>query len=248
MKLDSWVGKITGCGRRSAREAILAGRVTVDGEICRHWSDDLDRFRRLEFDGRPLKEPEPELYFMVNKPIGVVSATRDEALITVVDLVDHPEKHRLHVVGRLDRSSTGLILLTNNGNWSKPLMSGNGKVEKSYRVETDIEISIGAESAFEEGFWFATEGIRTRPARLERLGPRLATITLSEGRYHQIKRMFHRLGCRLKSLHRFSIGALQLDPKLAPGQSRALNPNEILALAPDLCSSPITSPNQCNPK
>lgn len=229
MKLDSWVGKETGLGRKAARAAILGGRVGVDGEICHRWTDDLDRFRRIELDGHALGEPEPELCFMVHKPAGVVSATRDAVAVTVVDLVDHPEKHRLHVAGRLDRTSTGLVLLTNNGNWSKPIMSGAGFVEKRYRVETDVEIPEHAESAFLEGFWFATENIHTRPAHLVRLGPRMAEVTLSEGRYHQIKRMFHRLGCRVRSLHRFRIGGLEIDPALAPGQARALEQAEIRA-------------------
>jgi 16S rRNA pseudouridine516 synthase len=229
VRLDSRVGKEAGIGRKAARDAILAGRVTVDGQICRVWTRDLDRFRRVDMDGRALGEPEPELYFMVHKPVGVVSATRDASATTVVDLVDHPQKHRLHVAGRLDRSSTGLVLLTNNGNWSKPLMNGSGKVEKSYRVETDIEIPDGAEDAFLEGFWFASEGIHTRPAKLTRLGPRLAEVTLTEGRYHQIKRMFHRLGCRLTSLHRFRVGNIELDPGLGLGQARALETNEIRA-------------------
>jgi 16S rRNA pseudouridine516 synthase len=227
MKLDSWVGKQAGIGRKAAQAAILAGRVTVDGQICRAWANDLDRFRRVEFDRCILGEPEPELYFMVHKPAGVVSATRDATATTVVDLVDHPEKHRLHVAGRLDRSSTGLVLLTNNGNWSKPLMSGSGQIEKVYLVETDAEIPDGAERAFQDGFWFATEEIRTRPAKLKLLGARVAEVTLTEGRYHQIKRMFHRLGCRLTSLHRTRIGGLHLDPALAPSQARALNSKEI---------------------
>lgn len=229
MKLDSWVGREAGVGRKTAREVILAGRVTVDGQICRVWTGELDRFRRVEFDGRILGEPEPELYFMVHKPVGVVSATKDASAPTVVDLVEHPERHRLHVAGRLDRSSTGLVLLTNNGNWSKPLMSGSGRIGKVYLVETETEIPDEAEQAFEEGFWFATEGIRTRPAKLERVGERSARVALTEGRYHQIKRMFHRLGCRVTSLHRHRIGDLELDPALEPRQARPLNSKEIRA-------------------
>lgn len=229
MKLDSWVGKESGMGRKAARAAILAGRVSVDGRVCCHWSDQLDRFRSIDLDGRRLGEPEPELYFMVHKPVGVVSATRDEKAPTVVDLVEHPEKHRLHVAGRLDRNSTGLVLLTNNGNWSKPLMSGGGKVEKGYRVETSTEIPDDAETAFRNGFWFPTEKIHTRPAKLERLGPCIAEVTLTEGRYHQIKRMFHRLGCQVTNLHRIRIGGLELDKALAPGQARPLEADEIRA-------------------
>ena len=237
MKLDSWVGKESGLGRKAARAAILEGRVRLDGRVCRHWREDLTRFRRVDLDGRLLGQPEPELYFMVHKPVGVVSASKDAAAVTVVDLVRHPERHRLHVVGRLDRSSTGLVLLTNNGNWSKPIMSGQGTVEKCYRVETSEAIPDGAEEAFQSGFWFATEGIRTRPAKLRRLDTRRAEVILTEGRYHQIKRMFHRLGCRVTGLHRIRIGALELDPALAPGQARPLKPDEIRAPLGEIGSS-----------
>ena len=229
MKLDHWVGKETGMGQRAARAAILAGRVAVDGETRRDWAEDLDRFRRIEFDGHLLGDFEPELYFMVHKPAGVVSATKDQTARTVVDLIADPERHRLHVAGRLDRSSTGLVLLTNNGNWSKPLMGGHGRIEKAYHVQTAEIIPERAVAAFAHGFWFATEGHHTRPASLQILGPHLAEVILTEGRYHQIKRMFHRVGCRVTNLHRFRIGHLSLDPELAIGQSRPLTRMETQA-------------------
>jgi 16S rRNA pseudouridine516 synthase len=145
----------------------------------------------------------------------------------VLDLIDAPAKDELHLAGRLDRASSGLLLLTNDGRWSKRLMAAETKVAKVYRVETLETIPAGAVEAFAQGFHFATEGVTTLPATLELLDDRRARVTLHEGRYHQVKRMFHRVGCRVITLHRESIGGLQLPENLRPGAWRALEPDEI---------------------
>lgn len=165
---------------------------------------------------------------MLHKPGGVLSATTDKTHRTVLDLIDHPDKATLHLAGRLDRSSTGLVLLSNDGAWSESLTLPARKVEKSYLVETNRPIPPEAVIRFAEGFFFATEGITTLPARLEILAPDRARVILQEGRYHQIKRMFHRLdGIQLRSLHRERIGPFTLPDDLPPGRWRSLQAREL---------------------
>ena len=189
---------------------------------------DISRFDEVSVLNEILQRAIPRLYLMLNKPAGILSATTDSQHPTVLDLIDHPNKATLHLAGRLDRSSTGLILLTNDGAWSGSLTLPGQKVEKGYLVETDRPIPPEAVVRFSEGFLFPTEGITTLPAELEILAPTRARVTLHEGRYHQIKRMFHRLdGIRLKSLHRERIGTIRLPDDLATGQWRPLSEGEI---------------------
>jgi 16S rRNA pseudouridine516 synthase len=170
---------------------------------------------------------------MLHKPVGILSATKDDQHPTVIDLIDDPDKHTLHIAGRLDRSTSGLVLLTNDGRWSKRLMTAEEKVPKVYLVETLDSISPDAVEAFARGFYFHTEDITTLPAELVLLGGNQARLTLHEGRYHQVKRMFHRVGNRVINLHRESIGTLTLPADLPPGAWRALAPQEVLTAAGD---------------
>ena len=217
-------------GRTKARALIVGGRVRVDGQPTRKIDHEINRFSAVELDGIALQAPERRLHLMLHKPAGVLSATSDPVHPTVIDLIDDPDKATLHLVGRLDRSTTGLILLTNDGTWSKPLMAPETKVPKVYLVETRDPIPASAVAAFAAGFHFHTEDLTTLPAALEILADHQARLTLHEGRYHQIKRMFHRIGNRVVKLHRESIGALHLPPELGPGMWRRLTEEEILRI------------------
>ena len=159
---------------------------------------------------------------MLHKPVGVLSATTDLKHRTVIDLIDDPDRETLHLVGRLDRNTSGLMLLTNDGRWSKQLMDPALKVPKVYRVETRDPISMEAPAQFAKGFYFETENLTTRPAELEILSSHSARLTLHEGRYHQVKRMFYRIGNQVTRLHRESVGDIQLPSGLGPGEWRAV--------------------------
>lgn len=226
MKLDRLLAKHESMGRNAARREILAGRVTVDGAVVTDHHAEIDRFCAVIWRDQLLQAAERALHVMLHKPMGVVCATIDKEHRTVIDLIDDRDKHTLHIVGRLDRNTSGLVLLTNDGRWSKRLMHPDHKVAKVYRVETDAPVPLEAVAAFERGFYFHTEDITTLPARLEILGERQARVTLHEGRYHQIKRMFHRVGCRVVALHRESIGGLQLPDGLAAGEWLVLSQAE----------------------
>lgn len=227
MKLDRLLAKHDSTGRARARALIAAGRVRVAGVVTRRIDLEVDRFSAVELDGVMIRPPERLLHLMLHKPVGVVSATIDREHRTVIDLIDDPDRGSLHLVGRLDRSTSGLVLLTNDGRWSKSLMDPARKVPKVYRVETREPIPPEAVAAFAAGFHFHTEDLTTLPAELEILGEREARLTLHEGRYHQVKRMFHRIANRVTALHRESVGAITLPEDLAPGQWRNLTAEEI---------------------
>lgn len=228
MKLDRFLAKQSSMGRTAAHRLIASRRVHVDGGVCTSNQREVDRFTRIELDdGTLLQEAERALYLMMHKPVGILSATTDPVHPTVIDLIDDPDKHTLHIAGRLDRGTSGLVLLTNDGRWSKRLMEPVERVPKVYLVETAEDIIPEAVEAFAAGFYFHTEDLTTLPAELQILAPRQARLTLYEGRYHQVKRMFHRVNNRVTALHRESIGRLRLPEDLTVGQWRALSRQEI---------------------
>jgi 16S rRNA pseudouridine516 synthase len=231
VKLDRLIAKHRSLGRSEAHRMISSGCVRVNDAICTANQHEIDRFMRVDLHDESVQQAERALYLMMHKPGGVVSATIDAEHRTVIDLIDDPDKHRLHIAGRLDRWSTGLLLLTNDGRWSKQFMDADSKVPKTYIVETDVPIPGDAIAAFERGFHFAAEDITTLPCKLVLLGERRARVTLHEGRHHQIKRMFGRVGCFVTALHRESIGRLALPEDLAAGQWRELTAEERLAVA-----------------
>lgn len=227
VKLDRLIAKHRSLGRNEAHRLIAAGCVRVNGEVILGNQHEVDRFTQVEMGTEVVQQAERALYLMLHKPGGVVSATVDAEHQTVIDLIDDPDKHTLHIAGRLDRWSTGLLLLTNDGRWSKRLMDAGSKVPKTYSVKTNAPIPSDAVAAFERGFHFAAEDITTLPCELVLLGESSARVTLHEGRHHQIKRMFGRVGCFVIALHRESIGGLTLPADLAPGQWRALTAEEM---------------------
>lgn len=230
MKLDRIIAGYESMGRQAAHLAIAARRVRVDGVCVTDGHHPVDRFTLVELDDVVIQASERALYFMLHKPVGILSATKDDQHPTVIDLIDDPDKRTLHIAGRLDRSTSGLVLLTNDGRWSKRLMAAEEKVPKVYLVDTLDPIAPDAVEAFARGFYFHTEDITTLPAELVIVGERRARLTLHEGRYHQVKRMFHRVGNRVLHLHRESIGALVLPADLASGEWRALSAQEVLAV------------------
>ena len=212
--------------RRSSREIVSLlqrGQILVDGEVVRQPSHPVTRFSKVETDGKTLPH-ESAVYLMLHKPVGYVSATVDRQHPTVIDLIDHPQKGELHLVGRLDRNTSGLVLLTNDGRWSKQLSDPASNVPKVYLVETNHPIPQTAIEQFACGFYFPTEDIFTQPADLEILEATRARLVLYEGRYHQVKRMFHRVGLRVIALHRERVGSYHLPNDLKAGEWRGVVP------------------------
>ncbi|MES2658467.1 MAG: pseudouridine synthase [Verrucomicrobiota bacterium] len=226
MRLDRFlIRRGTHSGKEVAR-LLAEGLVRVDHETETSGLRKIDRFSRVELEGEILQELEA-VYLMLHKPAGYLSATKDPLHPTVIELIDHPLRGELHLAGRLDRATTGLLLLTNDGRWSKGVTEPVEEISKVYRVTTREVISPETAEIFEAGIYFAYEDLTTRPAALKILGEREALLTIHEGRYHQVKRMFHAVGNQVLGLHRESIGPLVLDGTLPVGKFRKLTAEEI---------------------
>ena len=225
MRLDRFLIRRGTHSGKDVTRMLADDRVLVDGEIETNGLRKIDRFSRIELDGKILQNEEA-IYLILNKPAGYLSATTDPLHPTVIDLIDHPLRGELHLAGRLDRASTGLLLLTNDGRWSKRVTEPVEEISKIYRVTTRDAISPETAAIFAAGIYFAYEDLTTRPAVLEILCDREALLTIHEGRYHQVKRMFHAVGNQVLALHRERIGPLTLDG-LAPGTFRNLTMGEV---------------------
>ena len=231
-RIDRYLSKHLNINRRDIKLMLAQGRVIINGEMIREVSTVVEEFDHVVFDGEVLQNKQP-LYIMLNKPIGVVSATKDERHKTVVDLLagySEEEINSLHIAGRLDLNTSGLLLLTNDSRWSREMMTPEKKVNKVYQVTLQNELTDEYIASFAEGMYFAFEGITTQPARLCILSSKVAEVVLMEGKYHQIKRMFGRFRNPVLALHRSSIGNLQLDRALGQGQSRQLTSLEVNAI------------------
>ncbi len=227
MRLDRFLSKRPEFSRQDVRRLLLEGRVRVDGQAVSDGPCEVSAFSRIELDRQVLQQGYPARYLMVHKPTGCVSATHDPQHDTVLDLLPAAEREGLHIAGRLDGNTTGLLLLTNDGQWSRRLTLPGSKLPKIYQVETAEPIGPEYVETFAGGIYFAFEDLTTLPARLEILGSHSARLTLVEGRYHQVKRMFGHFRNRVTRLHRESIGPIRLDPALQPGQYRPLTAAEI---------------------
>jgi 16S rRNA pseudouridine516 synthase len=225
-RLDRFISAKTATPKSNVRLMLAQKRIRVDGQLATDLSQPIDQFSHVVLDGNVLQN-NSRRYIMMNKPIGVVSATKDEQHKTVMDLLCEEDAADLHIVGRLDLNSSGLLLLTNDGDWSRALMSPENKVSKVYEVTLENPVTQNYIQAFAEGMYFSYEDITTKPAQLERISECIARVTLEEGRYHQIKRMFGRFRNPVLALHRVSIGEIKLDDGLAPGEYRVLRENEI---------------------
>ena len=209
---------------------MAQGRVEIDGERARDASRIITIFDRISVDGK-VTQDRPRRYLMLNKPAGVVSATVDMQHTTVTDLLSQDYRAELHIVGRLDFNSTGLLLLTNDGRWSQRISQPGKKLLKRYRVIVEKPLSAEYVQAFQLGMHFAYEDITTRPAQLTILSEHTAEVELIEGRYHQLKRMFGRFDNKVLSIHRTAVGPLQLDDHLLAGKSRELTAAELAMIA-----------------
>lgn len=230
MRLDRFlIRRGTHSGKEVAR-LLADGLVSVDHQTETRGLRKIDRFSRVQLDGEILQDREA-VYLMLHKPAGYLSATTDPLHPTVIGLIKHPLRDELHLAGRLDRASTGLLLLTNDGRWSKRVTEPLEEIPKVYQVTTRDVIPPGTAAIFAAGIYFAYEDLTTRPALLEILGDREAHLTIHEGRYHQVKRMFHAVGNQVLALHRERIGPLALNG-LPSGDFRHLTAEEVAAFAP----------------
>ena len=231
MRLDKFICKHSDLSHRDARWAVAAGRVSVAGQVVTDPRAEVDRFVTICLDQHRLQGRTAH-YLMLHKPAGYLSATVDPLHPTVLELLPPELRGQLHIGGRLDRATTGLLILTNDGRWSRRLTEPDKKQPKVYRVRTAERIPDETEARFAAGIYLAREGVTTSPAQLERLGDAEVRLTIYEGRHHQVKRMFAQLGVQVVALHREQMGEIRLDAALSPGQFRPLTEAEI-ASVPD---------------
>lgn len=225
MRLDQFVATSTELSRKEAKQAITRGRVTVDGETCMAANRHLPRDAEVALDGQ-LRALPGQRYLMMNKPVGVVSATTDSTHPTALDLLPAELTRDLHIAGRLDADTTGLLLLTTDGQWSHRVTSPRTDCPKTYQVTLSEPLSDASVKALEQGLLLHNDPRPTGPARVVVVEERVIDLTISEGRYHQVKRMLAAVGNHVERLHRLQIGPVAIDPNLKPGGYRELTREE----------------------
>ena len=231
MRIDKFISENTVASRKEASLAAKRGQILIDGVCERDASKHIDPERQtVTFMGRVINYSR-FVYVMLNKPEGYVSATEDSRLPVVTELLsDELRKRGLFPVGRLDRDTVGLMILTDNGQLSHTLLSPKRHVEKEYRFECAEPLSAGAERVFSEGVTLA-DGYECKSAVLTLDAPRKSgIITLTEGKYHQIKRMIASFGNKVTYLERISFAGIPLDRSLTRGEWRYLTEAEIKSL------------------
>lgn len=228
MRLDKCLGHMGIGSRTQIKQLLKQGRVRVNAQIVKKADLKIDtQHDQITVDDQVITYTQYH-YFMLNKPQGVVSATKDMFTKTVVDLIHEPVK-ALFPVGRLDKDTTGLLLLTNDGQLAHALLSPKKHVPKVYIAQVKHQLHAENIDAFQQGITL-DDGYTCLPAQLEILADTTAKITIQEGKFHQIKRMFHACDNQVVTLKRIQMGPLQLDETLAQGAYRALSGEEITAL------------------
>jgi len=229
MRLDRWLAALSVGSRSEVKQWIRGGKAAVNGRIetdpsCSFETErDIPALNGRELDGRVVR------HVMLHKPAGLLTAARDPKQPTVMDLL--PDVYRCigcMPVGRLDKDTTGLLLFTTDGELNHRLLSPGRHVDKCYRALLDSELTEKDVQAFAAGLDLGD--FTAQPAQLTILNPKLAEVVISEGKFHQVKRMFEKTGHQVLALHRSSFGPLTLSPDLQEGQWRELTDGEIKAL------------------
>lgn len=230
-RLDKLLSSTGHWSRKEVKEMIRQGRVSVDGVKAKKPEDKCDpSLAAITVDGQAV-DCAPFVYLMLHKPAGLLSATEDRDQKTVLDLLpEHLRRRGLFPVGRLDKDTEGLLILTDDGPLAHRLLSPKNHVDKLYYAEVDGQLETEDILAFQQGMTLG-DGLECMPAGLEILeGGERCLVTLREGKYHQVKRMLAARGKPVTYLKRLSMGNLKLDEDLEKGQWRALRPEELKAL------------------
>ncbi len=225
MRLDKFLSHATDYSRAQVKKLIRDKRVSINGELARQADRMVSDNDVVCLDQQPVQLAGPS-YLMLYKPAGYVCATTDSENPTVLDLIDTPPAD-LSVAGRLDKDTTGLVLLSNDGQWVHRVISPRSDCLKVYHATLDAPLTPEIVQAFASGVQLKNDDKPTLPARVSTLTDTVVSVAVSEGRYHQVRRMFAACGRHVLALHRVSIGSIMLDPAMMPGQYRALNTTEI---------------------
>ncbi|MFT6577702.1 MAG: 16S rRNA pseudouridine516 synthase [Zhongshania sp.] len=229
IRLDRYLASVTDYSRSDAKKLIKSGDISVDGNVVTDVAFSVSIDADVTLMGASLRPAGPR-YLMLNKPQGYICAARDRRHSTVLDLLDEDNPERLHVAGRLDIDTTGLVLLTDDGAWSHAVTSPQRQCWKTYYVETAEPILERTQIHFERGVFLKDDKARTLPAELIIVDEYTARLKICEGRYHQVKRMFGAEGNAVTRLHREVIGGISLDADLAEGEYRRLTAAEVASV------------------
>lgn len=225
MRLDKFLCEMNVGTRSQVKELIKKGQVLVNGQVIRSADFKIDEQKDLiVFQGRELVY-QKFVYYMLNKPKGVVSATQDNTSKTVTDLLAMEGRQDLFPVGRLDKDTEGLLLLTNDGELAHNLLSPKKHVDKTYLVEIAHALSQEDICKLEQGVDIGEDKL-TLPAKVEVKSGNVIFLTIQEGKFHQVKRMLQAVDNQVTALKRIRFGDIYLDEKLSPGEYRALTPQE----------------------
>lgn len=229
-RLDKLLTTQTTLSRREAGLAVRRGKVTVNGNIVRDPAVKVDaEADTISLDGKPVT-CRRHVYIMMNKPAGVLCVSHDDTEQTVCDLL--PEEWRtreLFPAGRLDKDTTGMVIITDDGDYAHRMLAPKKHVSKVYLAQLDTPADRAVIEAFASGMTLKNGDV-CRKAVCEPLEGTSVRVTLQEGKYHQVKRMFAACGRHVETLHRLSMGGLSLDPDLAPGESKILTENDAMTV------------------
>ena len=233
MRLEHLMMKHFDISRKQMKKLISSGEVLIDSIPATHVSNNVDpQIQVIAVQGKQI-EDSSQKYFMLNKPSGLISATIDEHLPTVIDLFSKENVEGLYPIGRLDRDTEGLLIITNNGPLGYRLLNPVQHIEKEYYVEVNGPLDNSCIQRFHDGIVFH-DGAICKPAILSILesSPSFskASVVISEGKFHQIKKMFLCIGVKVTFLKRIRFGEFLLDESLSPGEYRPLNPFELQLL------------------
>lgn len=227
MRLDKFIAEQTGLTRSQAAKALKSGVVSVNEEIEKSGARKVSTEDAIRYEGELLEWLEGGQYFMLYKPQGYVCSHDDGEYPTVFQFFDYPLMNKLHTAGRLDVDTTGLVLFTDDGQWSHRITSPKHHCEKTYLVTLADPVEAFYAQQLAEGILLRGEKEPCLPAKMEILDDYNVNLTISEGRYHQVKRMFAALGNKVEALHRWRIGDIVLDESLEEGEYRTLSDEEI---------------------
>ncbi|MBY6186483.1 16S rRNA pseudouridine(516) synthase RsuA [Marinobacter hydrocarbonoclasticus] len=226
MRLDKYLCSCTDLTRSMAKKMLHKGVVLCDGEVVKDPGFKVTDDTQVVLDGTPLGVVATR-YLMLHKPVDYLCSNVDELYPSVLNLVDLPKRETLRIAGRLDVDTTGLVLLSDDGQWCHQVTSPRRQCSKRYRAWLADPLVAEAESRFVEGVQLHNEDGLTRPAVLKRISDTEVLLTIEEGKYHQVKRMFAALGNKVVGLHREAIGGIELGDELAPGEWRELSEAEV---------------------
>tara|TARA_B110000037_G_C16947594_1_gene435406 strand:- start:12 stop:710 length:699 start_codon:yes stop_codon:yes gene_type:complete len=224
MRLDRFVCKSTEYTRSEAVQCIHNGQLKVNGDTITDEAAQVHENNTITLNGTLLKTRSFR-YLLMHKPSGTICSNADGAYPSLFNSLEIEKVSELHVAGRLDADTTGLVLITDNGRWTFDIITPANNCQKVYRVGLSRDLTEGLIERFKSGFQLQGESKLTLPANLQILGPKEARLTITEGKYHQVKRMFSAVGNRVISLHREKIGEISLDVPL--GDWRFLTNDEV---------------------